>query len=247
MTKRSYRGETSSKTVTRSLVWWQHRRLLGSSFKVTPHVFLASRTGKDAEFLLDEGVNPKLVWAVENSRPEYLPLMALRQKRGFVLHTRLIENVMGKHAEAADIRSLFLDYCGTVEGTRDTTQQAVSCMPRNSVVSVTVLRGRELSKSSESRERQLLGQLRSATPHRVTLTQTVRYVSESADTLGSSMETLTFFLGDTSGRGKLKFTLSREVVQGLESPHAIRALWEASVGRALRRRQAAIQANKTRR
>lgn len=247
MTKSAYRGETCSKAVARILMWSQHRRLLKDAFLTTNHLFLASHTGKDAEYLLAEGVSPKKVCAVECDHTQYLPLMGHMKKLGYRLQTRRIEDVAEQNEMSEDRRSWFLDYCGTLEGTQITTRKVVACVPKNSVVSITVLRGRELSGSTKSRDQRLLKQLRKASPYQVSLIQTVTYISEDADTVGSAMVTFTFFIGDTSSKSKFSFNLTRSLVQEMSDVSKIRSLWKHAVIKATKRRQAAVQANVTRR
>lgn len=243
-----YKGETPSKSVTRVLVWQQHQHLLGAAFKTTPHTFLASRVGGDIATLREMGAPGTNIWAVEKEREEYRPLLERRKQEGFRLFTRKIELVAASHPEG--LRSVYLDYCGNLNGTAGTTRRIVTLMPRDSALSVTLFLGREHERP-ENREAALLDQIRARTAHSVTVVQSVLYASSSeGSSFGSPMGTWTFYIGPSASRSKMRFDLrglDHAAIKRLAStPNASADLWRAHLGQSLIRRRAAVKANGTR-
>ena len=243
-----YKGETPSKVVTRLMVWLQHERLLKPpAFKTTPHVFLASRVAGDVSTLLSMDVPRDNIWAVEKDHVQYQQLLERRKKEGFRLFPQKVETVVESRGVASSIRSTYLDYCGNLEGTANTTRRVVAQLPPHSVLSVTLFLGREHTLS-QNREVTLLRNIREHTPHAVTLVQSILYRSADEDHKGAPMGTWTFYLGPCSSRSRMNFDLTR---QSLEEMHALTAnkvttLWRAQVEKALNRSKAAKQANVTR-
>ena len=238
-----YRGETDSKRVARWLVWSCHQRLLGKYFVTNPNVFLASRIGGDIDTLLEMGVSPDCVWAVEFSREQCEPLFAKAKKKGFRVFLEKIQAVVERLAESESIRSVYLDYCGNLCGTRSSTQRVMVKMAPGSVVSITLFLGRELDGTVD-REAALIKQLRAATKHRVTLVQSIRYMSDDEASKGSAMQTWTFFIGDIPSRSKLRFDLTKLDVSTLaKSEKEVRKLWLMAKKVADVRSAAAVLAN----
>lgn len=243
-----YRGETSGKNVARRFIWWAHELLLGAaSFRrKTPHVFLASRIAGDVGTLLMMGVLPDHVWAVDIDKAQCEYLWGLRDTKGVRVINRNVASVVEKHALSDNIRSVFLDYCGNIHGTKKTTQRVVAKLLPGSVVSITLMRGRETDGTTD-REGALKAMLQEASPYRVTLVQTVSYMSEDGTSKGSAMETWTFYIGPLKSRSKTRFDLTKEDLVGLAaSEKATRDLWEARHKQSAKRSQAAVQANITR-
>lgn len=196
-----YKGETPVKGIVRELVWQEHLRLLGEAiFHAIPHLALASRVAGDVQTLLDMGVRPTHVCMVEKDPKECEPLRARQALEGFRLFTFKIEiavvtGIIAAGFKPEDLRSVYLDYCGNIQGTRSTTRRVVERLPAGSVLSITVFLGRE-HVCPEDREADLLQQVSSHTPHGVTLTQAILYTSSFAgSTQGTAMGTWTFFVG----------------------------------------------------
>lgn len=244
-----YKGEYPSKMLTRSFVWRQHQRLLKRAFKTTPHVFLASRVAGDVDTLRDLGVPGHNIWAVEKDREQYEPLLERYKREGFRLFPQKVETLMS--ARAAEVRSVYLDYCGNLQGTARTTRRVVATLPEGSAVSVTLFLGREHERPGD-REAGLLQQFRESTAHQVTLVQSISYLSyHSADgPFGTPMGTWTFYLGPLMSRSKMRFDLysnTNAEIQGLAStPGAAAELWAAHLKRAEARCLAARKANQAR-
>lgn len=250
MPRIEYKGETPSKNVARILVWQQHLRLLKpATFKATPHVFLASRVAGDVATLQDMGVPPKHIWAVEKDRGQYQQLLQRRKEEGFCLFPEKVEAVMRKHT-ASNIRSVYLDYCGNLDGTASTTRRVVARLPSHSALSVTLFLGRE-HEQPEDREVALLRSIRDQSPHQVTVVQSILYTSSYFDTTKSSpMGTWTFYIGPMNSRARMRFNLnvysSDEVKQLSATPDAVTDLWLATLKRTKTRSKAAAKANVTR-
>jgi hypothetical protein len=244
-----YKGETTSKSVARVLVWKQHAHLLPpGTFKASPHVFLASRVAGDVATLSGMGVPSSHIWAVEKEREQYQHLLARRKREGFRLFPQKIETVMTSHTDA-NIRSVYLDYCGTVFGTASTTRRVVSLLPSCSVLSVTLFLGREHVRPGD-REAVLLRQVRDATVHQVTVVQSVLYASSpDGSPFGSPMGTWTFYVGPSTSRSKMRFDLrgaNTDVKRLATTSGAVADFWQAHLTRADVRCKAAVKANQTR-
>jgi hypothetical protein len=242
-----YRGETDSKKVSRVCVWSQHLRVLGRDFFDTPHAFLASRVAGDAETLLTMGVPALNIWAVDKDETEVNHL--LKQNPDWRVFDLKVENVIEQHAVTSPIaphgvRSVYLDFCGNLQGMAQPIRRVLAPLSANSVVSITLFLGREQTSLDEAREALLLRQIQEYTPHRVTLVQSVHYQSSS----GKPMETWTFALGNIPSRSKMRFDLAGVDVSTLAaSPSAIQAMWEEEKLRAERRSLGAVKANQSRR
>lgn len=241
-----YKGETPSKSITRSFVWLQHGRLLKRRFKSTPHVFLASRIAGDVATLRGMMVPPAHIWAVENQRVEFEKLFDRCEREGFHLYTEKIESVVASNADA-NIRSVYLDYCGNLDGTAVTTRRVVAQLPAHSVLSVTLFLGRERAKP-ESRENALLRLIREHTRHQVTVVQSVLYLSTTDDFKVSPMGTWTFYIGPASSQAKMRFDLHEYSCDDLRhlSADAVRVLWQGRLKLAENRSKGAVKANLTR-
>ena len=187
-----YRGDTPAKTRCRKLVWGLHKRLLGEAFLSTPHVFTASRFGGDIEVLLKKGVPPDNVWAVDTDQEAVRDLIPLKKQRGFRLFPRNITQVVQQNPS---VQSVYLDLCGHLKGrdTRMSITETVRSLPRGSVLSVTLLRGREQNLHMD-REQELIGLIQQHTKHPVTLLQALSYLSNDHKSKGSPMITWTFVL-----------------------------------------------------
>lgn len=222
-----YKGETPVKGVTRVLVWQQHRCLLAPIFKSSPHVFLASHVAGDVDILRDMGVSSDRIWAVEKDREQWQRLLERREREGWQLFPQKIEVVILRHPNAG-IRSVYLDYCGNLEGTARPTHKVVGRLPTGSVVSVTLFLGREQHALPEDRETALLEHIRKATQHPVTLVQSILYISSSEDRHGSPMGTWTFFIGAMAKRPVMRFDLRKHTpaeIESLATPGATVDLW----------------------
>ena len=238
-----YKGETPGKAVARDLVWMQHQRLLGARvFKTSPHIFLASRIAGDVQVLRDMGVPPSHIWAVEKDRAQYEPLLERREKEGFKLFPQKVESVIYGHTNS-DLRSVYLDFCGNLQGTASTIRRVAPCLPADSVLTVTLFLGREHDRP-ENREAALLRGVQKSAHHGATLVQSILYSSITEGNLkGSPMGTWTFYLGHLPSRSKMRFDLHG--VKNL-SPDAVDSLWLEQVKRAEARSKGATQANITR-
>lgn len=237
--KLSYRGETEAKKVTRLFVWWQHQTFLKAAFRRTPHVFLASRVAGDIDVLHDLKVPKESIWAVEKDPEQYRSL--LRKNPASRVFAQNVATLIETYATSDQIRSVYLDYCGNLDGVAKTNQRVISELPRNSVVSITLFLGRERGLR-ESRETVLLRQVRQATRHRVTLLQSIIYMSSDEESIGSVMGTWTFAIGGSPSRSKMRFDLIRTPLSEADAA----STWQSSRALALKRSRAAIQANITR-
>jgi len=249
MTSIAYKGETPAKSVNRNLVWFQHQRLLKPSvFATHPHVFLASRCAGDVNTLLAMGVPAENVWAVEKDHNEYRHLLDSQEKQKFTLYTEKVELVAQRFP--SKLHSVYLDYCGNLEGTRRTTERVVSRLPARTALSVTLFLGRE-QNTPEDREAALFQKIRQSTEHVVTLVQSVLYVSLDTTTYHSAMGTWTFYLGPWASRSKMKFNLTtystKDLKQLSSDPVAVADLWKEKLLAAKVRSKAAVKANQTRR
>lgn len=250
MPKLEYRGETASKRVSRWLVWWMHRRLLEVSFQETPHVFLASRVGGDINTLMSMGVVSDQIWAVDKDRKQCVPLYHRMGRQGFRVFNRKVEDVVDDFSVSNGIRSVYLDFCGTLDGEMQATlQRVVPRMRAGSVVSVTFIRGRE-QLEIRNREAFLLRLIQGASRHRVSLSQVITYMSNNSDGKGSPMATLTFYVGKkatTVSRFDLTGHSELDLAQLAASKSTCRKLWAAECARAAKGRRAALKAWATRR
>ena len=240
-----YKGETLSKAAARQLIWWQHERLLGFiAFRRVPHVFLASRIAGDVEALRGMGVAPDKIWAVESDAVEYEQLFDRHKKEKFRLFTRKVEEVLDDDNNKAEcFQSVYLDFCGNIQGTARTRRRVVSKLPAGSVLSITNFLGRE-TEHVENRETALLADVRKHTLHPVSLVQSVSYTSTN-DMKGSAMTTWTFVLGTTPSRGKIRFDLNpyKGSLLGVDE---VKEIWQSGVEASESRSLAACQANATR-
>lgn len=248
MPRLDYKGSTPGKDINRSLVWRQHLHLLGAhTFEASPHVFLASRYAADVTTLFGMGVRPSNVWAVEKERDQYKHLLTRQKEEEFFLYTEKVEDLIQRQA----VQSLYLDFCGNLEGTAKTTSNVVSRLPSHTALSITLFLGRELDKP-ESREAALTKIVRQHAQHQVTLVQSVLYKStlENVDH-GSPMGTWTFYLGSCLSRSRMRFdltkTTNRDLTSLLKSPEAVEDLWNKQRLVAKSRSDAAVRANVTRR
>jgi hypothetical protein len=247
----TYKGETPCKGVTRVLVWQQHLHLLKPSvFTASSHAFLASRVAGDVATLQGMGVPNPQIWAIEKERKQYEELLDRRKREGFRLFTEKIETVMGTASRLTpEVRSVYLDYCGTVFGTAKTTRRVVGFLPAGSALSVTLFLGREHERP-EDREAVLLHQIQEHTRHRVSLAQSIFYWSfPDGGRLGPPMGTWTFFIGPRLSRSKMRFNLhdyTADEIQQLAAPEAALRLWRSHLARATIRSRAAVRANITR-
>ena len=243
MKNREYKGTSPGKDANRNLVWLQHKRLLGRAFGRTEHVFLASKHAGDVDVLTALGAPASRIVAVESNEDQYIPLLDRQKKEGFKLYTTRIERMI----EDVSTRSVYLDFCGNLIGARHPTAAVVKYMPARSVLSVTLLTGREKSRPA-NREESLTKLIRSNTSHRVTLVQRVMYQSTVADSFGVPMATWTFYLGPIESRAKMTFDmhgfLGRRVVE-LGDLDEARKLLRAGQARARGRRVAALKAWET--
>lgn len=249
MTNLAFKGETPAKKVNRAFVWLQHRRLLKPrTFLNTPHVFLASRCAGDVDTLLGMKVPPENVWAVEKDRDEYEHLFERQDRQKFSLYTEKVELVAARFK--SELRSVYLDYCGNLQGTKGTTARVVSRLPPRTALSVTVFLGRE-HNAPVDREAALLQEIRAHTHHAVTLVQSVLYVSLDSATYSSPMGTWTFYLGPWPSRSKMQFDLTSystgELKRLVSSQGLVSSLWEEKLAVCQIRSRAATQANITRR
>lgn len=228
----TYKGESPGKAITRGLVWQRHKQLLGPAFTSSPHVFLASRIAGDIKALRDMGVPAANVWAVEKDREQYQQLFERRRKEGFRLFTEKIETTMTGHRDAG-VRSVYLDYCGNIHGTANTTRRVIALLPKGSVLSITLFLGREHHPIPKDRETALLTQLRDNTAHPVTLVQSIYYHSYSSETMGSPMGTWTFQIGPSTVpavRLDLRGHSTGETRRLAETPAEVERLWQAVPG-----------------
>lgn len=223
-----YKGETPSKTVSRRLVWWQHERLLGPVFKSTPHIFLASE-GEDIDTLRHMGVTLGNIWAVDKNR-EAIAVVETRGS-GFRAFDRKVETVVEDFAEKNNIQSVYLDYCGNIQGSRHSLRRVVSRLPTGSALSVTLFLGRELV-APISREADLLSQVREHARFPVSLAQEVKYSSRNEASI-SHMTTWTVFLGGPIGSNPMRFDLStysdKEIADLATSERKTRQVWQRGV------------------
>jgi len=245
----TYRGEYPSKEITREFVWLQHLNLLGSDkFKAVPHVFLASRIAGDVGTLQSMGVPALNIWAVEKDRRQYRPLLERRKKEGFRLFPQKIESFLGSHPE---IQSVYLDYCGNLQGTSKVTRRVVSQLPKGSALSITLFLGRE-HECPEDREADLVQQVRESTRHPVTVVQSIFYLSfhNPDEPFGVPMGTWSFFIGGRDSRSRMRFDLHEfthtEIKNLTTEPGKVRLLWQSRLKQAEVRRLAAIKANRSR-
>lgn len=205
MTSSNHKGDTPGKRINRYLVWAQHQSLLQSRFLTVPHAFLASRHAGDIGCLDQFAVLRSQMWAVDKDPNQYRELGEKAANLGFQLFTRPIEQVAANHP----LSSVYLDYCGNLNGSRRSISQVVRHLPPHSVVSVTLFIGREQDKldSLEAREKPLRELMRAK--HGASLAQFVYYHSDDDGVHGSPMGTWTFYLGQLPSRGKMKFDLTR--------------------------------------
>lgn len=249
MSTTQYRGETPAKTVTRVLVWRQHQRLLGRVFISTPHVFLASSVAGDVDTLRGMSVPMDKIWAVEKERAQYEGLLGRQGKEGFWLFTEKVETVVERHTATTALRSIYLDHCGTLPGTESTRRRVVSQLLPGSVLSVTLLLGREHEKA-EDREAALLQSIKKHTRHKVTLVQSIHYTSISESSIGLAMGIWTFYIGAHESRTKMRFDLRQHSNDKLKelaaSLRQILSIWGSCEELAEKRTQAAARANETR-
>jgi hypothetical protein len=240
-----YRGETAFKRITRVLVWQQHRHLLTPrGFKKTPHIFLASRFAGDVTTLKDMGVAGPNIWAVEKDEEQYVPLFDRCKLEGFHVYPQKVETVIAGHP-TSNIRSVYLDYCGNLQGTRGTTRRVVSLLPAGSVLSVTLFLGRELERP-EDRESALLRYIRQHTQHQTTVVQSILYPSNhQKDNKASPMGAWTLYLGPLASRAKMRFDLHQYSSSEVEAFDAVE-LWHERKERSKSRSLAAVRANLTR-
>jgi hypothetical protein len=198
-------------------------------FKTTPHMFLASREAGDVNVLRELGVPVLNIYAVEKERGEFEHLFDRQEREGWRLFTQMVEAVLARHV-GKGIFSVFLDYCGNLDGTAETTRQVLALLPVNSVLTITLFLGREQIETGD-REAALFRFLREHTQHQVTLVQSVLYTSGDATKKWSPMGSWTFYIGPLPSRAKMRFNLSaypfNEVQRLAASPEAVTDLWGA--------------------
>lgn len=221
-----YRGETPGKGVSRWLIWWQHQRQLGARFYETPHAFLASRIVGDVRPLLAMGVPEDWIWAIDSDPIEFKYVIELARAQGYSAFGDSVEIVTERFA--GEISSLYLDFCGNLQGSAKVLRRVLPTLPAECVVTVTLFLGREQYNVGD-REVALLRQMRVGAKHHVELVQSVAYSS------GSPMMTWTFYLGKHYAKGTMRFDLNcimpDKLAELADSEDATRALWLAELER----------------
>jgi len=240
-----YYGETPSKSIVRRFVWWQHQALLGKNFNKTPHVFLASRVAGDVGELRNLGIKPDDVWAVDADPQACRALYTRMDRECFRVFNKPVEILLENPPRTAHpIRSVFLDFCGTMDGRSKTTvDRVLKRLPVGSVVTITQMRGRE-RETIRNRDRYMRALVEASAAHPVSLVQTIAYQSSKRSPMG----VWTFYLGSPVPF-VTKVDISRYTktqVTGLTTEGACRSFWQAA-SKTSSPHEAAVKANATRR
>ncbi len=239
-----YYGETPSKSIARRFVWWQHQNLLGPSFALTPHVFLASRVAGDVVDLRTLNVKPDNIWAVDVD-PTACRALYPRMREGFRVFNKSVEVLLENPPRTRHpIRSVFLDFCGTMDGrSRTTIDRVLQRLPRGSALTITQIRGRE-RETIRNRSRYMTDLVTSSTSQPTSLVQTVTYQSSQHAPMGI----WTFYVGSPVPL-RADFDISRyerAQIDDLTNMAKCRAFWLAG-SKAKNAHEAALKANATRR
>ena len=243
MSRGEYKGCTPGKALNRHLVWLQHLHQIGDSvFESSPHAFLASRYGGDIPILIGMGVQPHNVYAIEKEWSQYKHLIDRQEVEGFSLYTEKVESVIRDNP----VQSVYLDFCGNIQGMSEATAKVVKCLPSHTALSITLFIGREHGKVDD-REGVLLKLVRAHTKHQVTLVQSVSYRSSYGKDLGSLMGTWTFYLGRSVCRAKMRFDLTKmsdgHLNSIVSSPEGVKTFWSKQRSTAKNRSLGAFRAN----
>lgn len=219
-TMSTYRGDSPGKAVNREMVWLQHQAMLGDDFSQLPHVFLASKYACDIDMLSSMKVPLRNIWAVEKDSEQY---RSLRDKGNIKIYTMSIEEVSNKYPQ--HMRSVYLDFCGNLQGARKTINKVINNVPPNSVVSITLFKGREY-KMKGKREANLLKIIGESSKHPYHLVQKIAYKSTTEKSKGSLMQTWTIYFGSLEHSCGMKFDLTT-----IDKKVNVQKLWQTAKNR----------------
>lgn len=138
-----YLGDTPAKKITRLVVWWRIKELLGARFLTGTHVVLLSPQAGDVSTLLGLGVIPRHIIGVDIDRHA---VAAARNKYPDIrcMKSDVAAAVKQLREEGLNPSSVFLDFCGTMgEPTVGKALEVTKYMDPGSVLALGIKMGRE--------------------------------------------------------------------------------------------------------